>query len=370
MSPFFSRISLLVASLSPLVASFAAYFSYVPKLQLPRLPRGDEGLVEAVLSRLREGLSNAIDAYYFFFENSLRNARLFFKKQKRADWQGRIDAFAQFLQGWVNHPRLPRRLGTALTFVFFAVTLVFSLHRGQHWGEVQQAYEDTRNDAAYAIGFGIQPPLLSGLTLLTPEDIHTLIGLKSNSALPFFDIEQARLALLKNPWIAQASLKKLFPNQLQIEIAERKPAALWQRDRRLAVIAADGTVLLESFSPEFKHLPLLVGRGGDKETQAFLEAVEAFPLIKENMRAGIFVAERQWRILMKNGTEIKLPEQGMSDALRRLVALEREKRFLSLDILTIDLRLHDRVTVRLSTAAIEAKAAAQVVTTKPKDKSL
>lgn len=357
--------------LSVLAAHLAAKFSYVPKLQLPRLPRADEGLVEALLARLKEAASNAIAAYFFFFENLLRNGRLFLKKQKRIDWVARFEDVAYFLQGWVNHPRLPRRLGAGLTLGLFAFTLAFGLHRGQHWGEVQRAFSDTRNDAACAIGFCIETPQVSGLSILAAEDIQSFIALKRNSALPFFDIEQARLALLKNPWIAQASIKKQFPNQLLVEIAERKPAALWQRDRRLAVIAMDGTVLLESFSPEFKHLPLLVGRGGDKQTQAFLEAVEAFPIIKENMRAGIFVAERQWRILMKNGTEIKLPEVGMTDALRRLVTLEGEKRLLSLDILSIDLRLADRVSIRLSTAAVEAKAAAQAIQPpKPKDKAL
>src|SRR6185312_8114341 len=51
----------------------------------------------------------------------------------------------------------------------------------------------------------------------------------------------------------------------------------------------------------------------------------------------------------------RLPETNVEQALDRLVALDREKKILSRDILAIDLRLPDRVTVRLSDAAAAAR---------------
>ena len=43
--------------------------------------------------------------------------------------------------------------------------------------------------------------------------------------------------------IADAAVLKLYPNRLQITITERHAFALWQKNGRLSVIAADGTVL-------------------------------------------------------------------------------------------------------------------------------
>ena len=49
------------------------------------------------------------------------------------------------------------------------------------------------------------------------------------------------------------------------------------------------------------------------------------------------------------------PEGNVAQALDRLVALDREKKLLSRDIVAVDLRLPDRVSVRLSDAAAQAR---------------
>jgi cell division protein FtsQ len=50
-----------------------------------------------------------------------------------------------------------------------------------------------------------------------------------------------------------------------------------------------------------------------------------------------------------------LPETDVEAALDRLAALDHDKKILSRDVTTIDLRLPDRVTVRLSDAAAAAR---------------
>jgi cell division protein FtsQ len=52
---------------------------------------------------------------------------------------------------------------------------------------------------------------------------------------------------------------------------------------------------------------------------------------------------------------VRLPETNVEQALDRLVTLDREKKLLSRDIVAVDLRLPDRVTVRLSDAAAQAR---------------
>ena len=73
------------------------------------------------------------------------------------------------------------------------------------------------------------------------------------------------------------------------------------------------------------------------------------------LRASILVAERRWNLRLKNGLDVRLPETNVAQALERLVALDREKKLLSRDITAVDLRLPDRVTVRLSDAAAQAR---------------
>ena len=73
------------------------------------------------------------------------------------------------------------------------------------------------------------------------------------------------------------------------------------------------------------------------------------------LRASILVAERRWNLRLTNGIDVRLPETDVAAALDRLVALDRDKKLLSRDITMVDLRLPDRVTVRLSDAAAQAR---------------
>jgi cell division protein FtsQ len=59
-----------------------------------------------------------------------------------------------------------------------------------------------------------------------------------------------------------------------------------------------------------------------------------------------------------NGIDVRLPEEGAADAVRRLVKLEGEIRLLEKDVIAIDLRMPDRVVVRLTEEAFAARAEA------------
>jgi cell division protein FtsQ len=171
----------------------------------------------------------------------------------------------------------------------------------------------------------------------------------------FFDAEAARTQLLANPWVADAAVLKLYPDRLQIAITERRAFALWQRNGRVNVIADDGTVLQPFMEPRYRGLPLVVGRGAERQAKDFIGLIDRYPEIRSALRASVLVAERRWNLRLANGMDVRLPETDLQSALARLVALDREKKLLSRDITTVDLRLPDRITVRLSDAAAQAR---------------
>ena len=160
---------------------------------------------------------------------------------------------------------------------------------------------------------------------------------------------------MANPWIADAAVLKLYPDRLQITITERLAYALWQKDGRVSVIAADGTVLEPFVEDRYLGLPLVVGRGAEQQAKDFLAVLDRYPDIRSVLRASILVAERRWNLRLTNGIDVRLPETNVDAALDRLVALDRDKKLLSRDITMVDLRLPDRVTVRLSDAAAQAR---------------
>ena len=61
----------------------------------------------------------------------------------------------------------------------------------------------------------------------------------------------------------------------------------------------------------------------------------------------MLVAGRRWDLHLEDGVVVKLPEVNPSAALAQLVKLNAERQLLARDVIVVDLRLPDRITVRL-----------------------
>ena len=121
------------------------------------------------------------------------------------------------------------------------------------------------------------------------------------------------------------------------------------------MISGDGTVVEPFVARRFANLPLVVGAGAETRAREFLALVDQYPQVRDQMRAGVLIAERRWNIKLKNGIDVRLPESDVEGGLERLAALERDKKLTTRDITAVDLRLADRVTVRLSDSAAQAR---------------
>jgi len=262
---------------------------------------------------------------------------------------------------------LPRGVGSTFTILFVIGAATYGTLRGEHLPLVADQVRDARDGVANAMGFRIEEASVAGRHQLAHADVLALAGVTKTTSLLFLDVDTARARLKASPWIAEASVRKLYPGRLIIEIEERVPYALWQMDGRLSVISADGTVLGWLADPRFATLPLVVGPGAEKKAKVFLDVLARYPGVREFVRAAILVAERRWNLQLVNGIVVRLPEANVTASLDTLVALDREKKLLTRDITAVDLRLPDRVNVRLSDTAAQAREEA-LKARKPKGK--
>ncbi|HET7849410.1 MAG TPA: cell division protein FtsQ/DivIB [Pseudolabrys sp.] len=251
----------------------------------------------------------------------------------------------------------PRGLGSAAAIVFVLGSVGYGVAKGGHMPEIAAGVQEVCDAAANAAGFRISSVAMNGETALGREQVLRLAGITDHSSLLFLNAAATRARLEADPWIAEATVLKLYPGQLQIRIKERKAFALWQNNGEVSVIAADGAVL-QPFTPRFRALPFVVGDGAQRKAQAFLRVVGEYRDIADQIASSVLVADRRWNLNLKNGVEVRLPETGIQQALDTLLRLDRDKKLLSRDITVVDLRLHDRVSVRLSDAAAAARAEA------------
>ncbi len=254
--------------------------------------------------------------------------------------------------------RVPRGAGTLAAIAIISSSIGYGVVRGGHAEAAAAQLADLRDAAANAAGFQIASIALTGQKQLTREEILGIAGITGRSSLLFLNAEEARRRLMANPWIAEATVLKLYPDRLHVAVTERRAFALWQKDGRVRVIARDGVVVEPFVSPQVAHLPLLVGNGANLAAAGFLAVIDRYPALRDQVRAYVLVAERRWNLRLRSGIDVRLPEAEPAQAIEALLALDRDRKLLSRDITAVDLRLPERVTVRLSDAAAAARAEA------------
>ena len=253
--------------------------------------------------------------------------------------------------GW----HVPRGIGIAASMILVFGSIAYGTVKGDHVTAFVGELRNARDAAANAAGFRVAEFAITGRRLLTDQEVLAAAGVTRETALLFLDVAEARTRLTESPWIAEATVRKLYPGRIEIDITERVPFALWQTDGKINIISADGTVLAPLTDRRFVALPLVVGRGAEKKARGFLATLDRHPAIRNEVRAAILVGERRWNLKLKNGMDVRLPEQNPEVGLATLARLNGERQLLTRDITAVDLRLPDRVSVRLSEDAARAR---------------
>lgn len=253
---------------------------------------------------------------------------------------------------------LVRRYRIAGAIACATVIIAGSAVAAVHWGYGPMLvgwFTESRHALANAGGFRISSVAIAGHKHLSRDEVLAIAGVNGRTSLLFLDAAEARAKLKANPWIGDATVQKLFPDQLTITVRERVAFALWQKDGQINVIADDGTVLESYVTRSVANLPFVVGIGADTQAKEFLTVLARYPDIRNAVQASVLIGERRWSLKLKSGVDIRLPETDVARALDQLAAFDREKKLLSRDIVAVDLRMPDRLIVQLSDSAAQAR---------------
>lgn len=222
---------------------------------------------------------------------------------------------------------------------FLAASALYGMVAGGHLPRLAEA-------ALAAAGLGIESIEINGeretSQLAILERLET-----GGRALPTFDAAEARERLASLPWVADATVRKVYPDTLEVAVSERTAFALWQHEGEIHLIDREGTVIVPFDEQRFAHLPLVVGEGANRRAADFLAELAGHPDLAGRARAAVLVAGRRWDVILDDGMVVKLPESGAADAIAEIVRLDEEHGLLSRDVTGIDLRISDRITVEV-----------------------
>lgn len=187
---------------------------------------------------------------------------------------------------------------------------------------------------------------LVAVELLTPKNGESLLG---------YDVTKARDALKTSPWVADASVTKVYPNKIAVNIEERSVFAIWQNANDTFLIDREGRSLA-AYDGRANDLPIIVGKGAAKTSSLLLDSLSRYPDVAMRVKTHVRVGNRRWDLHMDNGVLVMLPEMGVDSEIQRLAILNKEQGLLERDISQIDMRLSDRLVLKLSDDSARMRA--------------
>jgi cell division protein FtsQ len=114
--------------------------------------------------------------------------------------------------------------------------------------------------------------VVEGTTRTTPEAVRAVLQPYVGRNLVDLALDEVAKTATRNPWVKDATVKRILPETLRVSIIERTPGALALL-RGLVYVVDDGGFVMGPAGPDLPYdLPLLVGLDGHqgKEREAVL----------------------------------------------------------------------------------------------------
>ena len=198
-------------------------------------------------------------------------------------------------------------------------------------------------------GLSVQEIRIEGREFAPREALLAAIGITPGDAILDFDPAAAKQRLEQIAWVENAHVERRLPGTILIRINERRAFAVWQREGRFSVIDREGRVMATERLEAFGPLPLVVGVGAERVAAPMIDLLRSAPEIADRVQAIIRVSERRWNLRLQNGADIMLPEGHEEAAITRLAELQARDRLLDRPLAAVDMRLPDRLVVRMQT---------------------
>ena len=197
-------------------------------------------------------------------------------------------------------------------------------------------------------GFGISAIDITGQALTHEKDILEALAITDRTSLIAFDADAARQRLIDLPAVSGADIGKAYPDRLIVSVTEREPVARWNVDGVTYLVDSSGRRLSTAPTGDNADLPLIIGEGAADDAAPIIRAMTLYPALENGVAALSRIGDRRWDVLYRTGLRVQLPETGITHALRHLDRLERDHAILERDLSLIDLRVPERVLVRVN----------------------
>ena len=156
--------------------------------------------------------------------------------------------------------------------------------------------------------------LTTPLEYVSQEEIRSVVAQYATAGFVRVDMDGMRERLETIPWVYRISLRRVWPDVIEVSVAEQVPVARWEKG---GLVNEHGEVFTPRNVEEQQHLPLFAGPDGSGKTiveyhRQMREMVVAIGLQLHRIELN---ERRAWSVEMGNGLLLAL---GRSDTYPRM----------------------------------------------------
>ncbi len=199
---------------------------------------------------------------------------------------------------------------------------------------------------ARAIDARVQAMPVSGAQYVSQSGLKSAIALTEGDSLVGYDVAEARKRIEQLPWVYLAAVERRLPHTLAVELYEYAPIARVALTNDEWVIDKTGHRIAPT-DERFAHLPLIQGDEAADHAAGLFALLQGFATIQQELSSAVWVGKRRWDLTLKSGITLQLPEKSAENALSTLLELNEKRELLTLSGGEVDLRLDDRVVLRI-----------------------
>jgi cell division protein FtsQ len=242
---------------------------------------------------------------------------------------------------------LLRRPVLVLTVGLVVVGGAVGLFAGGHVAKALQRIQAVIAAPFMDAGFALREVSIIGEERTSPDAASAALALTKGESIFGVRPDAARARLLMLPWVADAEVRRQFPDKVTVRLIEKRPFALWKNGNELSVVERSGAVITKVQESPVARLPNIAGAGAPEAAATIIDALAKEKAIQARLVAIERIGQRRWDLHLSGGVTVRLPEEGWERQLSELEKLIVEKGVLERDIEMIDLRYPDNYVFRL-----------------------
>ncbi len=159
------------------------------------------------------------------------------------------------------------------------------------------------------------------LEYISREDVQLVLSQIDNlGTFMSQDVNELQKNLNKNPWVAQAAIRKQWPDLVKIYLVEHKVSAIWNGE---ALLNLSGDVFHADVAELKENKVKLYGpQQSNKEVfSVWQQITPLFAPLGLNISSLVLNERRAWQVILDNGIRLEIGKESLTERVERFVSL-------------------------------------------------